>query len=145
LLVSVAEDGSLDSRPMGCLQRRFDGTLWFLVFRNALTLRQLPHNDQVLVSYANSAKSEYVSISGQARMIDDRHKVRELWNEGLRVWFPRGPDDPDLGLLAVDVQAAKYWTPRIGAAGYAWAYVRSLLTGQAPAPDDVADMKKVRF
>jgi hypothetical protein len=27
LLVTVAADGSLDSRPMGCVQKDFDGTL----------------------------------------------------------------------------------------------------------------------
>jgi general stress protein 26 len=36
LLITVRRDGSLDSRPMGCLQKSFDGIVWFLTFLNSL-------------------------------------------------------------------------------------------------------------
>jgi general stress protein 26 len=29
VLVTMGTDASLDSRPMGCIQKDFDGTLWF--------------------------------------------------------------------------------------------------------------------
>src|SRR5437762_7575024 len=100
LLVTVGRDGRLDSRPMGCLQKAFDDTLWFLTFRHSLKLEQLAGDDRMLVSYANPAKYEYVSISGRGRIVEDRAKVNELWFEGLRVWFPNGPADPELALLS---------------------------------------------
>src|SRR6266576_6142454 len=34
VLVSIRKDGSLDSIPMGCVQSDFDGTLWFLTFKD---------------------------------------------------------------------------------------------------------------
>jgi len=34
VLVTVGRDGTLDSRPMGCVQKEFDGTLWFLTFKD---------------------------------------------------------------------------------------------------------------
>jgi general stress protein 26 len=33
--------------------------------------------------------------------------VRALWSEGFQVWFPDGPDSPNIALLAVDVEVAK--------------------------------------
>ena len=41
MLMTVEEDGTLQARPMGCLQKQFDGTLFFLTFRHSLKLRQI--------------------------------------------------------------------------------------------------------
>jgi general stress protein 26 len=145
LLVTVGEDGRLDSRPMGCLQKAFHDTLWFLTFRHSVKLAQLAANNRVLVSYANPSKYEYVSISGRGRFLDDRAIVKKLWNEGLRVWFPNGPDDPELALLAVDVEEARYWTDAASVVTYAWAYVKARMTDQPASPDEIVDTKRVRF
>jgi general stress protein 26 len=85
LLVAIRPDGRLNSRPMGCLQREFDDTLWFLTFRHSAKAQELAADDRVLVSYANPANYEYVSISGRGRPVDDRARVNDLWFEGLRV------------------------------------------------------------
>src|SRR4051812_31646604 len=90
LLVTVSRDGSLDSRPMGCLQKSFDGVLWFMTFRHSLKLAEIRNNPNVLVSYAKPSDFEYVSLSGKARVVEDSQKLNELWTEGLRVWFPNG-------------------------------------------------------
>src|SRR3569833_2226239 len=103
LLVTVGQDGTLESRPMGCVQREFDGTIWFLTFAGSSKVKEIADNSQVLVSYARPADYEYVSLSGRARRSKDRQKIRELWSEGFRVWFPSGPDDDDLALLSVEV------------------------------------------
>ena len=145
LLITVRQDGSLDSRPMGCLQKGFDDTLWFLTFRDSLKLREIRSNPHVMVSYAKPREFEYVSLSGEARVVEDTQKVKELWTEGLRVWFPRGPDDPEISVLAVDVQEAMYWTDAASVATYAWAYVKARLTGNSPPADKIATVKSVTF
>jgi len=99
----------------------------------------------VLVSYADSKQFEYVSIAGRARQLDDRAKIRELWNEGVRVWFPGGPDDPGLALIAVDVETATYWTNGASIVTYAWQYVRARITGTSARAEDIVDTKKVEF
>jgi general stress protein 26 len=144
-LVSVREDGSLDARPMGCLQREFDLTLWFLTFRRSPKVGEIARHGQVLVSYADPGKGEYVSVSGRGRIVDDRQKVKELWNEGLRVWFPSGPDDPDIAMVAVEAEAARYWTNAASVVTYAWSYLKSRTTGQPASADDVAEVGSVRF
>lgn len=97
------------------------------------------------MSYANPSEYEYVSLSGRARIIQDRQKLNELWFEGLRVWFPRGPDDPEIALLAVQVDEARYWAEPASVATYAWAYVKARLTGKSPSPDEIVETKSVRF
>jgi general stress protein 26 len=145
MLATVAGDGALQARPMGCLQKEFDGTLWFLTFRHSPKAAEIAANDHVLVSYADPAKHDYVSVTGRARILEDRGKIKELWNEGLRVWFPDGPGNPELVLLAVEVDAATYWTRAASFATYAWTYVRARLTGEPARAEDVADVKTVQF
>ena len=145
LLVTIDEDGSLDSRPMGCVQSEFNGTLSFLTFRHSLKLKEIEENERVLVSYANSSKYEYVSASGRAKLVDDRKKIKKFWNEGLRVWFPKGPEDPELALLDIDVETVRYWTNAASAATYAWAYVKARLTGESPSFDEIGDTGFIRI
>lgn len=145
LLITVEENGALQARPMGCLQKQFDGTLWFLTFRHSLKLRQIRNDDRVLVAYVKPDRYEYVAISGRAEIVEDRQKLQELWNEGLRVWFPKGPDDPEIELLAIEVDKADYWANPASIVTYALAYVRTRLTGQSPSPDEIAESKSVRF
>jgi general stress protein 26 len=129
---------------MGCLQSEFDGTLWFLSLRDSLKLREISKAQQVLVAYDKPSEFEYVSVSGRVQVVEDRQRVAQIWNEGLRVWFPKGTEDPEIALIAVEVERAKYWTDAASAT-YAWAYVRSRVTGKSPAPDDIGEMKDVRF
>jgi general stress protein 26 len=129
----------------GCLQRKFDDSLWFLTFRHSAKAQELVADDRVLVSYANPAEYEYVSISGRGRIVDDRAKVHDLWFEGLRVWFPNGPDDPELALLSIDVEVARYWTNAASVATYAWLYVKARVAGKPATADEVVETKSVRF
>jgi general stress protein 26 len=145
LLVTIDENGALQARPMGCLQTTFNGTVWFLTFRHSAKLQQLGRDDHVLIAYVNPEKYEYVAVSGRARVVDDQQKLNELWSEGLRVWFPKGPGDPELALLSVDVEKADYWADPASAITYALAYVKARVTGESPSPDDIAESKSVRF
>jgi general stress protein 26 len=145
LLVTVSQDGTLDSRPMGCLQTSFDGILWFITFRNSLKLVEISNNPNVMVSYAKPSDFEYVSLSGKARVVEDSQKLNELWTEGLRVWFPNGPSDPEIAILAVDAERATYWTDAASMATYAWAYVKTRLTGKSPSKDEIVTEKTIRF
>jgi general stress protein 26 len=145
LLVTIAQDGTIDSRPMGCLQSDFDDTLWFLTFRHSLKIDEVRTDNRVLVSYAKPSEYEYVSLSGRATVLEDNEKLKELWFEGLRVWFPNGPDDPEIALLAVHVEQAKYWTNAASVATYAWAYIKARLSGDRPSPDEIVDTKSVHF
>lgn len=78
-------------------------------------------------------------------MVDDRAKINALWFEGLRAWFPQGPDDPDLTLGEVEAEFATDWTNAASLATYAWAYVRARLTGRGLRSDEIVETNTVRM
>ncbi len=102
-------DGSLVSRPMGTQKVEFDGQLWFFTEDDSPKADQVQQDRQVNVSYADNGANRYVSVSGTARLVDDRAKMEELWNPVFKVWFPDGLETPNLALLCVDVERAEYW------------------------------------
>src|ERR1700741_4283696 len=63
LLVTMDDDGAPQARPMGCLQREFDGTLFFLTFQHSSKLRQVREDDRLLVAYERSLKTSRCSAS----------------------------------------------------------------------------------
>ncbi|HZJ52662.1 MAG TPA: pyridoxamine 5'-phosphate oxidase family protein [Myxococcaceae bacterium] len=109
MLTTVDGDGELHSRPMATQDVDFDGTLWFFTAADSEKAAELEREARVNVSYADVDRSRYVSLSGSARLVRDRERIRELWKPFLKAWFPKGLDDPELALLEVAVTAGEYW------------------------------------
>jgi general stress protein 26 len=82
-----------------------------------------------------------VSVSGKAEIVTDQAKVKELWSEGLRTWFPKGQDDPEIGLIRVHPQGGEYWDSPSHTIVQLYGYVKAQLTGTQPT--ELNDQKKV--
>jgi general stress protein 26 len=122
---------------MGCIQSDFDGTLWFLTFKDNPRRHEMEANGHVLVSYVRLSCYEFVSMSGCARIVDNRAKVRELSREAFSVWFPDGPESPRIAHIKIDVKTAKSWSKPVSVLTYAYYYVKAKLTGRSPSPERV--------
>jgi general stress protein 26 len=109
MLTTVDEDGTLRSRPMGTQKTEFDGDLWFLTLLDTGKVNEIKRESQVNVSYARPKDQSYVSVSGRATLINDRAKIKDMWDPIYKTYFPNGPEDPNLRLLKVHVDKAEYW------------------------------------
>jgi general stress protein 26 len=142
MLTTVEEDGSLRSRPMHTQQLEDDGTLWFFTSTDAPKVHEIERDRHVNVAFASIEKNNYVSMSGRARLVRDRAKIDELWSPPLKAWFPNGKDDPNVGLLRVEVERAEYWDSPSSAIAHAIALAGSLITGK---PADPGENEKVEL
>lgn len=142
LLVTSADQG-LRGRPMAAMNKDFDGELWFASRRDAPKLDEIKDDAHVLLAYSEPKEQNYVSVAGNARVVHDVAKVKELWSEPMRVWFPKGPEDPDIALIRVTVTSAEYWDSPSSAWVFAFGYAKARLTGEAPR--DVGENKVVNF
>ena len=142
LLVTSAGE-ALRGRPMAAMNKEFDGALWFASRRDAPKLDEIKDDAHVLLAYSEPKDQNYVSVSGTARVSLDSGKVKELWSEPMRVWFPKGPEDPDIALICVTVESAEYWDAPSSAWVYAMGYTKARLTGKPPR--DLGENKVVSF
>ncbi|MGN6153257.1 MAG: pyridoxamine 5'-phosphate oxidase family protein [Lysobacteraceae bacterium] len=107
---TVAHDGSVVSRPLQVLEFDDAGVLWFatgLDTDKAAEIRARPH---IGLSFADHHANSFVSISGPARLVQDREKIDDLWTPAMSIFFPQGKDDPNLTLVRVEVERAEYWS-----------------------------------
>lgn len=136
MLTTTGTDGRLYSRPMATQQEKFDGTLWFFTQKHSGKIYEIQHDQQINLSYSLPAKNRYVSIAGRAALSDDRAKMKELWSPVFKAFFPDGLEDPELGLLRVDVESAEYWDSPSSAVVKLVGFVKAVATGQAYQPGE---------
>lgn len=100
---------SLHGRPMATakVEESFNA-IWFATQRHSEKVREIKKDDHVYLGYTNSSGSEYASINGRVRTVDDREKIHELWSPAWKLFF-EGPDDPNLILLCVTPEHGEYW------------------------------------
>jgi general stress protein 26 len=130
LVTTVAEDGSLVSRPLAVQQREFDGDLWFFTEDPSPKTEQVRANDHVNV--ALQAGHGWLSISGRASVSKDPATIDELWNTGAEAWFEQGRNDPAVALLKVEAQTAEYWTSKSTMVVTLAKYAKAAVTGGRP-------------
>ena len=140
LVTTVAEDGSLVSRPLAVQQRAFDGDLWFFTEDPSGKTAQVRANDQVNV--ALEAGHGWLSISGRGSVVKDPAKIDELWSTGAEAWFEGGRDDPAVALLKVEAVTAEYWTSKAPMVVTLAKYAKAAVTGGRP---DVGESKVVEL
>lgn len=136
MLTTVEPDGTLLSRPMAMLGKRFDGKLWFFSSVSSTKAKDVARRHQVNVAFADPKGNRYVSVSGQATVTQDRRKAEEFWTPLVKAWFPKGLEDPDLGLMEIDVERAEYWDTPEGKVVELIGLAKSLLTGRPYEPDE---------
>lgn len=110
LLTTAAPDGTLHSRPLTTLDWEFDGVAWFLVARDSRLATEVSAIPEINLAYAAPGDDTFVSLAGRARVLQDPARARELWNRWAEMFFPGGPESPEVGVLRVDVRSAEYWT-----------------------------------
>lgn len=112
MFTTIGEDGNLYSRPMATLEideRKFDGRIWFFTDIHSPKVSNLSNDQHVNLAYARPDDQKYVSVAGTAQIVNDKAKMKELWTPTMKAWFPEGIDDPNIGLICVEVESAELW------------------------------------
>ena len=100
---------SMHGRPMANAQVEDDfDTLWFATQKSSGKVQELAADSEVCLGYTNGSGSEWASVTGHGRSVENRAKIKQLWNPIWKNWF-EGPDDPNLVLIAVTPESAEYW------------------------------------
>jgi general stress protein 26 len=127
-LTTTTPEGTLTSRPMTLQEVEFDGDLWFFAERGSHPVLHVAASPQVNVGVGSGGT--WVSLTGQARVVDDVAKKKELWNSAVEAWFPNGPEDRDVVLLKVEGDSAEYWDSPGGRLATAFSFVKAKATGE---------------
>ena len=138
-------NGHLHSRPMTTQNGKIDedSSLWFFMSRKGEVVSDIATEPTVNVVYADTGADDYVSVSGQARVVEDRSKKQQLWNKMNEAWFPQGVDDPDLALVQVNITHADYWEAKDSKVTQLFKMAKAAVTGKPPK--DMGEHGRVRM
>lgn len=152
LMTTVSPDGSLVSRPMATQKHTDNGKLWFMTNAESHKLDDLASDARVNLSYYKDRTREYVSVSGEARVTQDRAKIRELYQADWKAWLGKvddvrdgGPDDPRIALIEVTAQSATYLKLDRPAPVVLFGVLKGILTGEPPKVGEVGRLDRANL
>jgi general stress protein 26 len=107
MLVTRTPEGVLRARPMAIADIDQDECVWFTTSEQSGKIDEISADPHVCVTFQEG--HHFLSLSGEAELVHDREKIRQLWSEAWRPWFPGGADDPNLVLLCVGPREGELW------------------------------------
>ena len=131
MMTTLAGDGSMDARPMAVQDKPFDGTLWFLTRQSSDKVSELEKDRHITLSFSEPSDAKYITLKGRGIAMQDRAKIKELWNPMYKAWFPQGEDDPEITVLRVDVEEGFFWESTGGKILLYAKYLAAAVTGGA--------------
>lgn len=132
-------DGHLVSRPMANQAAADGADLWFVTSEDTSKLIDLEHDSHVNLAYYKDRTREWVSVSGIAKISNDRAKIHELYRPDWKAWFgdeggdrDGSADDPRIVLIGVDIEEATFMEVNKPQPVVLFELVKGLVTGTAP-------------
>ena len=132
-------DGHLVSRPMATQERISGADLWFVTDAETHKLDDVLMDPHVNCSYYNSKSREWVSVSGVARVVRDRKRIKDLYKPDWKAWFgdeggerDGGPNDPRLTLIFVEADSVVYMKNDKPRPLILWEVLKGMVTGSTP-------------
>lgn len=137
-------DGRLRSVPLTTQNRSLDeaSTLYFFVSRKSELAQNIDQDMHVNVTYTDPSKDRYVSVSGEALIVEDQPKKDDLFSTMAKAWFPGGATDPDLALLKANMSHAEYWNVKESKMVQVAKMVTAAIAGTRPT---LGEHKEVRM
>lgn len=137
MLTTRRADGLLVSRPMATQALSSGADLWFASAKGTEKIEEIRHDKNVNLSYYQNRTREWISVSGVAKVVRDRDKIRELWRPDWRAWFgdegganDGTADDPRIVLIGVNIKFAVYLELNKPQPVVLFEVVRGMITGK---------------
>lgn len=146
MFVTVGPTGRPEARPMHVARAEDEAAdIWFFMDKGATVVEEIKAEATVLLAFQNE-NSAYLSLRGKARVIADRKRIKELWKESYRVWFPGGAEDSNIVLVAVDPIDAEYWDNRgTNKLEYMFESAKAYIKGEKPDVGDIDQHAKTNL
>lgn len=131
--------GGLRARPMALHFDETDEALWFVTDTASGKIEEIARNPEVCVSVQDG--QTYASVTGNAEIVDDIDKLKDIWSVFADAWYPGGPESSNVTLLRVTPHLGEYWKGDSKLV----AGTKMLIASLRDERPDVGDHARVRF
>lgn len=128
------------ARPLSARVDRGENSIYFLVNADSAKNAQLERFPKVTMAWSDNSGYKYVTMSGHAKVGNDRSKIEQLWEKTDEAWWDT-PQDPEIRLITVVPDEAELWD----SPGKIVATVKMVVAAVTGATPDVGDNVKVNL
>lgn len=139
-MLATQTGDKLRARPMAAYAEVIENAFYFLTDVNSHKDDEIERHPNVCLAFADSKGQKYVSISGNAEVLNDREKIRDLWATPAKAWWDN-PDDPSIRILKVTPEFAEYWD----SPGTIISYIKMAAAAVSSTRPDMGDNAKVNM
>ena len=139
---TITEDGEFHSRPMATTKIEEDGSIWFFTNEYSPKSKEISKDNAVLLVYSDPSKNTYLTIKGEAALVNDKVRKEAYFSPFIKAWFPDGIDDPRLILIKVVPHVAEYWDSSSSKLVVLFSTLKALVTGKTP---DLGEHDTIKF
>ena len=132
--------GGLRARPLEARPDRDAGLIFFVTDIHSTKENEIEAAPDIGLVFINADDKAYLSITGRACVVRDADKTKAFWRRTDEVWWPGGPDDPDVCLLRIEPLTAELWDGPSSTVVTAFEFAKAKLTGVEP---NVGENRKV--
>jgi general stress protein 26 len=135
----ASRDGEkIRARPMSAYPRESENVVFFLTDVRGHKDQELAGDDHVCLSFSKPDDGKFLTVTGRARVLDDRVLIADLWNPAAQAWWA-GPDDPVVRAIEVTPEDAQFWEGPHGLV----ATVAMVVAAATAGPPVLGDQRKV--
>ncbi|WP_309609955.1 pyridoxamine 5'-phosphate oxidase family protein [Flavobacterium sp.] len=124
-----AGDGAT-ATPMSAQKVDEEGNIWFFSGKDSDKNKEISKDKDVQLFFSHPGKSSYVVVNGEAEIVTDIEKIKELYTPAIKIWFKEGVEDPNISLIKVATKNAYYWDTVGGIAINCIKMIASVVTGK---------------
>lgn len=137
----VTHDGrgdELRARPMAAHPDPQQNAIFFLTDARSGKIGEVVDKDDVCLAFADARARDYLSVTGEASLSNDRALIQALWSSSEGAFW-RDANDPAIRVLRVDPVEAEYWR----GPGILTGYVKRSLAGLSDRKREFRETQKV--
>jgi general stress protein 26 len=101
-MLTTQSGGGLRARPLEARPDRDAGLIFFVTDIHSAKDEEIKTAPDVGLVFIDSKDKACLSITGRARVMRDADKAKAAWRKTDDVWWPGGPDDPNVCLLRIE-------------------------------------------
>ena len=123
-----AGDGAT-ATPMSAQKVDEEGNILFFSGKDSDKNKEINKDNDVQLFFSHPGKSSYLVVNGEASIVTNIEKMKELYSPVIKIWFKDGVEDPNISLIKVVTKNAYYWDTVGGKAVNFIKMLASVVTG----------------
>ena len=106
-MLVTTDDSVLRARPLAPFIEKESKTIQFVTDDDSAKVEELLKHRELCLTFADIKKMQFASVSGYARITEDRSLIDKLWGPYCEAFFPDGRDS--VAVITVKASQAEYW------------------------------------